>query len=35
MMHGVYSGGASREALPKAAEAARSGAEVEKALAGL
>jgi hypothetical protein len=35
MMHAVYSGGASREALLKVADAVRYGAEVEKAVAAL
>ena len=35
MMHAVYSGGASREALPRVADAARYAAEVEKAVASL
>jgi len=35
MMHAVYSGGASREALLRVAEAVRYGPEVEKAVAGL
>jgi hypothetical protein len=35
MMHAVYSGGASREALLKVADACRYGPEVEKGVAGL